>query len=147
MTEANQKAQDVIAKYGLYAAYAWLHNRIIYEKNNWPSAIDLEKIAEDQQVLDELAHRIAKDALRKNGWDFSKHDEGGPEDWEFDPFGTYADKKHCVEQVAASMALSGFVLTEDDKGRIEDLFDNPDSVEVVVKQLIEKHKGKDQEYE
>ena len=91
MTEANQKAKDVIAKYGLYAAYSWLHNRIIYEKNNWPSAIDLEKIAGDQQVLDELAHRIAKETLLQNGWDFAKHDEGGPEDWEFDPFGIKGD--------------------------------------------------------
>lgn len=52
-------------------------------------------------------------------------------------------KNHLVEQVAASMALSGFILTEEDKQRIEDLVDNPDSADDVVQQLIEKHRVKE----
>lgn len=56
-------------------------------------------------------------------------------------------KKHLVEQVAASMALSGFILTEEDKKRIEKLVDNPDSADDVVQQLIEKHRVKGQKME
>lgn len=45
-----------------------------------------------------------------------------------------------IRRVAGSMALSGFILTEEDKERIRLCADDPDKVEEIVKKLVEKHK-------
>ena len=85
--------QELVDEHGLHVAYTVVQNRIINEQNRWPQNIDREKIAEDQVILNELAHRIAHETLEKEGWDFSKHSEGDPPDWEFDPFGILEECK------------------------------------------------------
>lgn len=53
------------------------------------------------------------------------------------------EKEALVDQVAGSMAIDGFVLTEEDKERIRLLADNPDDAEKIVQQLVKKHKYTD----
>ena len=51
-------------------------------------------------------------------------------------------REGIVQSVAGSMALSGMDLTEEDKERIRIIADDPEKVDEIVQQLIEKHKPK-----
>ena len=52
------------------------------------------------------------------------------------------DIEGLVQAVVGSMALSGIVLTKEDKERIRLIADNPDDVTRIVQELVEKHKSK-----
>ena len=88
-----KQIQELVEQHGLCEAYAFVQNRIIHEQNEWPVNINHEQIANDLLLLDKLAHLVAKFALEQKGWDFSKHSEGDPPDWMFDPFGIMKEQQ------------------------------------------------------
>ena len=64
---------------------------------------------------------------------------GNPEDYE-DMSEEWDDEAEAlVEQVTATMAMSGFTLSEEDKARIRYVYHNPDEVQSILDDLIEKH--------
>ena len=49
------------------------------------------------------------------------------------------DAEIIIRQVAGSMALSGFDLTEEDESRIRELWEHPEQHEAMLQELIAKH--------
>ena len=72
---------------------------------------------------------------------------GNPEDYEDLSEEWNDDAENLVQQVAASMRLSGFELDEEDKTRIRRAFYHPEEIDSILAELIKEHTVDVQLYE